>query len=279
MKLSQRSYPHPVLGNRDDVPGAAFQATVEMSSDKEQIYLDVVTTCSSVTINELIADRCAGITLYVECSNTLFRRSYELTNTTSRISIPSENLNDDVEVLVFVRAVRDLSTYSIDGAHEDYNGTKFHVREGDILAVSEGYVFQIESAYDSLRSVSSIMQVEEAKEDGDLPLRVDYNAEKIRIVLSKSDFKDYKMLKNQEGISSALTATIVVPVLVEALHVLDGEESGDDGDRPRWMRALRSRIVSLNLDSERDMLVLAQRLLELPLKRALVASKQAAEVL
>ena len=53
MKLSLRSYPHPVVGNRDDVPGAAFQATVEMSSDKENVYIDASINCSSSTLNHL----------------------------------------------------------------------------------------------------------------------------------------------------------------------------------------------------------------------------------
>lgn len=41
MKLSSRSYPHPVVGSRDDVPGAAFQSVLEMTTDKEAVYIDV----------------------------------------------------------------------------------------------------------------------------------------------------------------------------------------------------------------------------------------------
>ncbi len=33
MRLSSRSYPYPVVGNRDDVPSLAFQAALDMSSD------------------------------------------------------------------------------------------------------------------------------------------------------------------------------------------------------------------------------------------------------
>jgi len=54
MRLSSRSYPHPVVGNRDDVPSAAFQAALEMTTDKEAIYLDVAVKCSSKTINDLV---------------------------------------------------------------------------------------------------------------------------------------------------------------------------------------------------------------------------------
>jgi hypothetical protein len=277
MKLSQRSYPHPVVGNRDDVPGAAFQAAVEMSSDKENVYIDVTANCSSTTINKLMAEGAAKHVLHIECSNTLFRRAYEFPESSKRISIPGENLNDAVEVNIFVRAVRDASGYSVDAAHSDYDGAKFQIRQGDILAVGEGYIFHIESSFDSLSRIGSIMQIEEAAEDGDFPMRVDFNGEKIRIVLSKADFRDYKLLKAQEGVSAPLTTTIVLPVLVEALHFWKSGEAGAEEDSLRWMRALRSRISALELDAESDNLIVAQRLLELPLRRALVASRQLAE--
>jgi hypothetical protein len=277
MKLSQRSYPHPVVGNRDDVPGAAFQAAVEMSSDKQNVYIDVTANCSSSTINQLISEGAARHVLHVECSNTLFRRAYEFPEISKRISIPAENLNDSVEVNIFVRAMRDESGYSVDAAHSDYDGATFQIRQGDILAVGEGYVFHIESSFDSLSRIGSIMQIEEATEDGDFPMRVDFNGEKIRIILSKADFKDYKLLKAQEGVAAPLTTTIVLPVLVEALHFWKAGEAGPEEDSLRWMRALRGRISALELDAESDNLILAQKLLELPLRRALVASRQLAE--
>jgi len=74
MKLSQRSYPHPVVGNADDVQDAAYQATVEMTTDKENIYLDAKTLCSSSTLNKLIKSGGATFVVHVECSNTLYRR-------------------------------------------------------------------------------------------------------------------------------------------------------------------------------------------------------------
>jgi len=268
---------HPVVGNRDDVPGAAFQAAVEMSSDRENIYIDVAAKCSSSTINQLISQGAARHIVHVECSNTLFRRAYEFAECSKRISIPAENLNDAIEVNVFVRAAKDASGYAVDAAHADYDGAKFQIREGDILAVGEGYIFHVESSFDSLSRIGSIMQIEEATEDGDLPMRVDFNGDKIRIILAKADFKDYKLLKAQEGVSSALTTTIVLPVLVEALHFWKAGEAGAEEDSLRWMRALRGRIAKLELEPESDNLILAQKLLELPLRRALVASRQLAE--
>ncbi len=278
MKLSLRSYPHPVVGNRDDVPGAAFQATVEMSSDKENVYIDASINCSSSTLNHLVGEGEAKAVIHIECSNTLFRRAYEFTGPSTRIAIPTENLNDAVEVNVFVRATRNSARYKVDAAHQDYGDSEFEIKEGDILAVGEGVIFHVESTFDSLSRIGSIMQIEESKQDGDLPMRVDFNGDKILVILSKADFKDYKLLKGHEGLSAALTSTIVLPVLVEALHFLNSGESGSEEDGPRWVRALRRRISALELQSESDSLTVAQKLLEFPLKRALTASRQLAEV-
>ena len=69
-----------------------------MSSDKENVYIDVAVKCSSSTINQLILEGGAKHVLHVECSNTLFRHAYEFLESSKRISIPAESLNYAVEV-------------------------------------------------------------------------------------------------------------------------------------------------------------------------------------
>src|SRR4051812_46145094 len=150
MKLTSRSYPYPVVGNRDDVPGAGFQAALEMSADKQLVYLDADVSCSSTSINSLIRRDEACFVLHVECGNTLFRHAFDFHNPKHRVSIPVDNLNDAVEVNVFVRAMRDSPSYRVDKAHADYGETVFDVGKGDILAVGEGQIFFIDSNFDSL---------------------------------------------------------------------------------------------------------------------------------
>jgi hypothetical protein len=273
MKLSSRSYPHPVVGNRDDVPGAAFQAALEMSTDKEAVYIDATVKCSSKTINDLLKKKDASLVLHVECSNTLFRRAFEFQDGQYRAQIPADNLNDSVEVNVFAKANRNISGYKVDAAHPDYGDVSFDVEKGNILALGEGQVFYIDSNFDSLSPIGSIMDIHEAHQEGDLPMRVDYNGAKIQIVLSKRDFADYKLLKSIEGISVALTTAIVLPVLVEAIHMAK-EDSDDD---LRWMRALRRRIDGMGLKADAEPLELAQQILELPVKRTFGSARMLAE--
>jgi hypothetical protein len=247
-----------------------------MTADKQTVYLSANVACSCATVNALLEAGRATYVLHVECSNTLFRKAYEFREQQHRIAIPADNLNDAVEVNVFARSIDSITNYSIPEAHADYANSSFDVRRGDILAVAEGQIFHIESDFDSLSRIGSIMQINESPKEGDIPMEPTFDGDKIVIFLSKNDFADYKVLKNHEGVRGPLTTTIVLPVLVEALHILKEDSLGIDDSR-RWVRALSRRIEVMSLGSESQPLLLAQRLLELPVKRSLTSSRMLAE--
>ena len=277
MRLSSRSYPHPVLGNRDDLPNAEFQTTLEMSTDQQAVYVTAQVACTSELLNDLINENKAVFILHVECSNTLFRSVYEFRDLQYRVSIPTNDLNDTVEVNVFALASQPIPDYRPPEAHPDYAAAVFAVQRGDILAIGEGQVFHVESSFDSFTRIGSIMQISESQSDGDVPMESSFEGNKIVIFLSKEDFRAYKRLKSHKGLRDPLTTTIVLPVLIEALHVLKEEQPGGIEANWRWMRALTRRIESLDLSTEIQPLQLAQMLLELPVRRVLAASTLLAE--
>jgi hypothetical protein len=271
MRLSSRSYPHPVLGNADDVPEAAFQATCEVVSDKQFFFITVTVACSSTTLNKLVQKGSASFVLHVECGNTLYRHAFDFFEQTKRFEIRADLLNGQVEVNCFVRATRELTKYSISGAHEDYGNAVFDLRSGDILAVGESYTFEAESQ-DTLRRIGSIMVVEQSNKDGDHPMEVKLNDDKIRIRLCKDDFEKYKKLKAIPSLASHLTTTIVLPVLIEALHVIKSDEAQFEG--LKWCRNLTGRLDELKLNDEEDTLKKAQMLLDMPLRRAFASAAE-----
>lgn len=279
MKLSERSYPYPVVGNRDDVPGAAFQASVEMTADKEYIYIDVNVDCSSKTINEYVESGDVCYLLHVDCSNTFFRNSYKFSKKQFRQEISIEFLNDLIEVNIFAVAVKKINDYRVEDAHEDYGGVTFDVNTADILAVGQTISFHIDERFDSMKRVGSIMQiVENPKIESDLPMEVEFNGQKIIILMSKADFREYKLLRSSETVIAPLTATIVFPVLLEALRILKSDFSGmEDSDAPKWVVVLRRKIMAMNIEAEDDF-IKAQKILELPIKRSLTSAHQLAEM-
>lgn len=272
MKLSKRSFPHPVLGNADDVPGAAFQATLEMEVAGAFAYINVHTTCSSETIKNYIEEGKAQYVLHIECSNTMHRQAIKFANPKESLTIEINSLNDDVEVNCFVCAIDSIDGYRVDGMHEDYGNATFTVLKGDVLAAGETVVFTIEPKFDSSRRIGSIMQIQEQSKDGDLPMQVDIFSDKINIFLSKSDFAAYKSLKSSESLLISATTAITLPVLIEAIRSMDDSKMSGDLEEFRWFRSLSKRITNLGLDKEPDAFVKAQRILDLPLKQVLGAS-------
>lgn len=209
----------------------------------------------------------------MECGTTLFRERFSFSKDSETIAIKAECLRDRVEVNFFICAVEQIADYQVEGSHSDYAGAVFNIRKGDILAVAEGQSFIAEKNYDALKKVSAIMQIVESPTDEEGPFKVDFNFDKIRIILSKEDFKNYCQLKGDETMATALTGAIVLPVLMEAITLLSNE--GDSFDDFRWGRNLRLRLDALK--NEHDTLTKAQILLERPLHRTLTNLRQVAE--
>lgn len=272
MKLSERSYPYPVIGNRDDVPGASFQATIDVAFDAETVFIDVLVATSSRTLIDLVDSEAASFAVHVECSNTLYRAVQRSTDAKFRFAISKEYLNDTVEVNVVAIAAQDIEGYSVDGQHAEYGQHSFSVRKGDILAVYPSQQFTVERDFTSFKNIDSIVTLIPAPDDSDRPMSVQYEDDKIVIMLARADFRQYGLVRNS-SLAPLLAATIVLPVVMEAVRIL--RDSPEEMDF-RWCRAIAKRLEELEVSlRDDDPLIVAQRLLELPIKRALSCAASA----
>lgn len=272
MKLSHRSFPHPVVGNADDVVDTAFQAAVSVHNDRVNYYIHVKLQCSSNTISKLVKKGDVVYVLHIECGNTLYRSATEFSETEREFMIPGECLNSNVEVNVFAQAKKDIAKYKVENAHPDYADATFAVSAGDILAISEGHSYDADINFDMLRSMSSIMEIKEREDKDDAPMEIVLNYEKIRIYLSQADFENYKIIRAHQVLSASLIATIVLPALVEALMAMKEDDQSDIEDT-RWCRCLKRRIEYAGLSLEAPPLKLAQEILEKPVKRAFMSAR------
>ena len=270
MRLSSRSYPHPVVGNADDVPQVAFQASLDYTSDRQFYFINITVASSSASLNRLIRKGSACYVLHVECGNTLYREAFDFTE--SRNASTSGPTGSTARWKSTAScATREIANYRVDGAHPDYGPTTFTVGAGDILAVGEGQTFEAEPQ-DTLRRIGSIMVIEESPKEGDHPMEVEFSGDKIRIRLCKEDFELYKKLKVVKTLASHLTTTIVLPVLIEALHLIE-QDTAEFADL-KWYRNLQGRLEDLKLTNEEEALQKAQVILDLPIRRAFAAAGQ-----
>ncbi len=281
MKLLNRSYPHPVVGNivngSPDVPGAQFQAPISQSADRQQIYLEITPVCSSAVLCEMMENETAKMVLHVECSNTVYRKAFTFSSLQEQnFGIRADLLNGAVEVNVFIVAAKDLYGYQVDGASDDYGNAAFALKKGDVLAVSPPFHFEVIPGQDALKNVGAIMQIHASQSEGDLPMQIQYGRDKIIVVLSKPDFRNFRLLQRSDIAKGLLAATVTLPALMHALYYLQENSSEYEEDNPPlWVRVLRRRIEYLGLSLEMDKLEIAQKILELPVRRALVDSHKA----
>jgi hypothetical protein len=270
MRLSQRAFPHPVVGNADDVVDVAFQTPIDFTHDSANYYISAQVQCSSKTIAQLVKHGQAAYVLHVECSNTLYRNIFEFTTPEFEVRIPSELLNATVEVNLFVVAKQDLPKYKVDKAHPDYGDASFSVSAGEVLAIGEACTFEADIDFDALRSVGSILQIRELPGPEHAEMQFDFSGEKISIFLSPHDFGIYKILKTHQPLCASVVPPIVVAAVARALDVLKNGQAEED---LRWARCLRKRLDHLDLTLEGDSLELAQKVLELPIKRSFITAK------
>ena len=274
MKLRDRNYPHPVVGHRDDVPDAGFQVSVRCNTDRANVYFTAETMCGSDTLLDLIDAGDASYRLHVECGRTMYRVAHPLPTEKERVTIAAQHVAEDVEVVPFIIAERDLINYQPEGMHPDYGDARWSVSRGDVLAVGEGKVFHIDHHFDALRRVGSLLQIRK----GDFregPVKVDLSApRKIIVDLAIEDYELYQRLRTNPAYADQLSTAIVLPALMQALREIKQMEQ-EGQTLPQWAERLRGRVQEVGGGDGDDLFVAAQRVLESPIHRTLVHADEA----
>ena len=264
MKINPRAFPMPVVGNGDDVY-AGFQATYAVTNDRVDFSISVEVVCSSVTLLRLIEEGKATYVMHVDCSTTMFRQAFTLSDTKSTIKISGRDIDKIVEITCFIVATTDIPDLRIENANPDFSGAGFDVVAGDILAYGDTYRLHADLAFDQLKSVAAIINVA-GSDDDRRAAEVHLSGDKVIIRLCRDDYRNYALMKNDPDQRELIITLLVVPAIMEAVFCYKGK-SPEEREMHRWCRILRSRFEELDVDNL-SAFEIAQRLLELPLERA-----------
>ncbi len=265
MRVNAKSYPHPVLGNEDDLAGS-FDVDFRYQLWRKEIALQPSFSIKSQAIDELIRKDKASYFIEVECRNTFFRTCFSTRKPMERFSIPAARVRERVTVGFFVCADEDINGYRPSDCHPDYEGTAFDVEKGDVLATGGFSSFIAVKDFDPLRPpVSSFMAIREGRHH-EGPMEVGYDEEKIEIELSKADWREYAGIRSRKQAEGVLHAAIVLPVLVNAVQLVQSGNADYEGKN--WFGRLQTILETKSL-RDRDPLEAAQKILDNPVARAL----------
>ncbi len=264
MKVNTKSYPHPVLGNGDDL-GGFLKVELPYELSREFVKINPTFSLKNAGVEDLLTKNKASFIIEVECRSTFFRRSFSTRKLSERISIPAKLLRERVTVNFYVCADKNISEYRPSESHQDYEGAVFDVDAGDIVAVGGQASFIAEKAFDPLRPpVSSFMSIMEGTHH-EGPIQIDYDSEKIMIVLSKADWKKYLEVRNQKSAQNILHSSIVFPALVDAAYKI--QTSASDYENTNWYGRLSTILETKGLEGK-DPFEIAQKILDNPAARS-----------
>ncbi|MDO8565836.1 MAG: hypothetical protein Q7S04_01450 [Candidatus Moranbacteria bacterium] len=273
MKAKNISYPYPVLGNDDDVEGK-FDASFKHMLKRDNIILKSRFSLKNKTLERLIREKKAVYTVEVECPSTFYRKLFSTIETEADFVLSSTVVREHVSVGFFIRATETLAEYEITGCHADYEGFKFDVGPGDVLALGGYTSFIAEKDFDPMQpAVSSLIAIKQGNKDVG-PMEIDYSQDKIFIKLSRKDHKNYSQIKGQVTIAGVLHSSIVLPVLADAIQLVLSED--EETQERHWFRRLEVILRHQGLEGE-DPLISAQKVLHGPIERCLSGLVETAE--
>ena len=284
MQVKDKIFPYPVLNNNPVFSGfksEGFSLDYEPVEDELNFILKQLTFSSeSKTINNLFKEGRIGICLIVECSNTIYRKKFELTYKPKDIILKKVDFVGKVCISLFAYAKMDFQLVS-EEFDDDYKGIDFQIEKYDILAAYDGFTISFrhdENSDNVVKSIFSIIVNHDIK-DGPYSIDCDTNPRKIIITLSEKDFKNYQIVYTTPAYREVFFCMLLVPALQDALNNClnlikqDHKEIDDICDQYLWFRSIMTtykRLEGKELTMEElkntSASLLAQKLLGNPLE-------------
>jgi len=275
MKILNLSLPHPVLGLNDDVSGE-YTPSIEAAPTEEFFIFKISHDLKNDAIERLIDDGKAQFCVEVSCPATIFRKCFVSREPFQEIKISQDFLRNRFDVTFFITATQNIPEYSNDSFSYDYEGSKFYVEKGDVIAYGgETKQFAVKD-WISLRSIKSFMTIKKDP-DSDGNISIQLSPDKILVMVPEDDYKKYCSLVGTENISPVFHSSIVFPALIYTLNQMADPNKSADYENYSWYEYLLlrkendSELQQLDWNDQEHIVRIAQKILDKPISRVLEA--------
>ncbi|WP_276922903.1 hypothetical protein [Corynebacterium pyruviciproducens] len=271
------SFPHPVLGNGDDVRSTFIVQRRYASFSPVDTEIGIRLNSDDPDLFNFLEDGTLDLSIWWSSPNSLssgripinefipYHQAIEFD-----VTLLQEDLRGKVTLKPELTAGRDISGFKWTNQHEDYGDTRFNIKKGDYLGFTNKLTFVAQKIYDALNPpLGSLFKVVE-KKGQKIPIKNYYGNREQVIINTSSDLA--KALQSPLVSDSMKIATVILPALMETLsfiakglpqnhiNIEDGDDdTGDAGDF-EWYKSLEARIYDEKLDINKP-LEAAQKLL------------------
>lgn len=276
MEIKYKLYPYPVLWDKNDdyKKPSKFSVEVEPKEDFKNIKLKINFLLKDKEIEKLIKENKAEYVVHIEGSSTYFREIISTKETEINYVLKDRDILGRLQVNFFILARQDIKNYKNDNFNDDYSSETFNLKKGNIIAIADGYRFDIEKNDDELGKISSIFSICKKETVEQTGMTIDMGYEKIRIGLNITDYVNYSQLSQNPNKVESVNSIIIFPALIYIFEQLKKDFNETDYTEYKWFRALENIFKKNGEDLNKGLLEneisidLAQRVLNYPIERA-----------
>lgn len=276
MEIKYKLYPYPVLWNKNDdykMP-SEFSAEIKTEENFKNTKLKIKFFLKDKEIEKLIRENKAEYVVHIEGTRTYFRDFISIRETEITYDLKDRDILGKLEINFFILAKQDIRGYRNDNFNEDYSSEAFNLKKGNIIAIADGYRFDIEKNDDELGKISSIFSICKKETVEQTGMTVDMSYEKIRIGLNITDYVNYSQLSQNPNKVDSVNSIIIFPALIYIFEQLKKDFTETDYTEYKWFRALENIFKKNGQELNKELLEneisidLAQRVLNYPIERA-----------
>ena len=143
MLIGNKVFPYPLLRDKDsntDYKTTQFCFDFEMDNgipmivNGNLILKNISFYLDNPELKELYADGFVKAICEVECSNTVYREFFEITESPQTKKIPITNFANIVTISAYLVATKEICAFISTDFVDDYEGYSFHINPSNVLA-------------------------------------------------------------------------------------------------------------------------------------------------
>ena len=230
MQVKSRLFPYPILNQDLNLSTYNKESKFELVSDSQESEGKkfVIRNCkyilNNACIENFIKEGKAEAVCIVECSDTLYRKTFPISDEPQNIVIENTELNGAVSISAFIYAKEKIENFRDETFGEEYSDYEFVVEKYGFLAVDDGIQFRLNYPEEDDDKVSSIFLVVPNGDKKEEFTRIEINSKKIKIVLPQKAFDTYDAIKDNDNYKAIFFSILVIPALAYAIERIKKED-------------------------------------------------------
>lgn len=276
MQLRNKYYPYPVIIEGGEYYiNSSFESDIVQEMDGYNIKLFLKTMLENDELNQMLRDGSVEIVHHIECPQTCYRSSVQTKDKIIEFLIKDSEVNGIVQVCTFLIAKNDIEKYTNSLFSSDYQGFKFDLEKGCIMAIGNQINLRINKIRDDLVNSSSIFSIVPNTDPVVSDIIIDLSKNKIIILLPEKTYGLYSNMQTYMEVQQVMHSMIIIPALMYTFSELkEAREQLYNYEENRWFRGLKKAcaIINVTLDEAGlhniDIYKTSQQLLNSPISKA-----------